>query len=87
MGSFVNLSYGEISGNTITGIWVDLPGSPSLGGGNLTLTIESNDRLVKAGESAARGAGMDAAAQRNGRPRATTGAAFAPNDNPSRRAE
>jgi hypothetical protein len=47
MGSFVNLSYGEISGNTITGIWVDLPGSPSLGGGNLTLRIESNDRLVK----------------------------------------
>jgi hypothetical protein len=56
VGSFVNLSYGEISGNTITGIWVDLPGSPSLGGGNLTLRIESNDRLVKVNSSTYYGA-------------------------------
>ena len=55
-GSFVNLAYGEISGNTITGIWVDLPGSPSLGGGNLTLRIESNDRFVKVSESSYYGA-------------------------------
>jgi hypothetical protein len=51
MGSFVNLSYGEISGNIINGIWVDLPGSPSLGGGNLSLRIESNDRFVKVSSS------------------------------------
>jgi hypothetical protein len=56
MGSFVNLSYGEISGNTISGIWVDLPNSPSLGGGNIALRIESNDRLVKVSETAHYGA-------------------------------
>jgi hypothetical protein len=56
VGSFANLSYGEISGNTITGIWVDMPGSPSLGGGNLTLRIESNDRLVKVGSNGSYGA-------------------------------
>ena len=54
MGSYVNASYGQISGNTITGTWVDMPGSPTLSGegtgwGNLTLRIESNDRLVKVG--------------------------------------
>jgi hypothetical protein len=56
MGSYVNLSYGEINGNTITGIWVDLPGSPSLGGGNLVLRIESNDRIVKVSSSTYYGA-------------------------------
>src|SRR6185436_8617930 len=37
MRSYVNLFSGEIAGNSITGMWVDLPGSPSLGGGNLIL--------------------------------------------------
>jgi hypothetical protein len=55
-GSFVNLAYGEIRGNVFTGIWVDLPDSPSLGGGNFTLRIESNDRLVKVSSSAYYGA-------------------------------
>jgi hypothetical protein len=55
-GSFVNVYYGEISGNMINGEWVDLPGSPSLGGGRLTLRIESNDRLVKAAASGPYGA-------------------------------
>ena len=50
-GSYVNISYGQISGNTITGMWVDMPGSPTLSGGTLTLRIESNDRLVKVGTS------------------------------------
>lgn len=50
-GSYVNLSYGQISGSTITGTWVDMPGSPTLSGGNLVLRIESNDRLVKVGAS------------------------------------
>jgi uncharacterized protein DUF4751 len=50
-GSFANIFVGEISGNSITGMWVDLPGSPALGGGNLTLRIESNNKLVKVGEN------------------------------------
>ena len=32
-GSFANVFVGEIAGNTINGSWIDLPGSPSLGGG------------------------------------------------------
>lgn len=51
MGSYANIFFGEISGNTITGTWVDLPGSQSLGGGNLTLQIQSNDYFIKIGES------------------------------------
>lgn len=49
--SYVNVFSGEIQGQTITGTWTDLPGSPSLGGGTLVLRIESNDRLVKTGEN------------------------------------
>ena len=45
--SFANMFIGEISGNTITGGWVDLPGSSVYSSGNMTLRIESNDRLVK----------------------------------------
>ena len=56
MRSYVNLFSGEITGNSLAGIWVDLPDSPTLGGGNLTLRIESNDRLVKVDSSAYYGA-------------------------------
>ena len=45
--SFANIFIGEISGNTIRGAWVDLPGSSVYSSGNMTLRIESNDRLVK----------------------------------------
>lgn len=51
VGSYANLFVGEISGNTLNGTWVDLPGSPSLGGGNLSLQIQSNDYFFKVGES------------------------------------
>jgi hypothetical protein len=50
VGAYANVFFGEISGNTLSGTWVDLPGSPSLGGGNLTLQIQSNDWFVKIGE-------------------------------------
>jgi hypothetical protein len=50
-GSYANVFVGEISGTTLTGTWVDLPGSPSLGGGTLTLQIQSNDYFIKVGES------------------------------------
>lgn len=51
MGSFANLSYGQIRGDLLETQWVDLPGSPALSGGTLRLRIESNDRLVKIGSS------------------------------------
>lgn len=51
VGSYANVFFGEISGNTLTGTWVDLPGSPSLGGGTMTLQIQSNDYFIKVGES------------------------------------
>jgi hypothetical protein len=51
VGSYANVFFGEISGNTLSGTWVDLPGSPSLGGGSLTLQIQSNDYFIKIGES------------------------------------
>jgi len=51
-GSYNNVAFGDISGNSINLKWVDLPGSPTLGGGDLTLRIESNNRLVKTGSTA-----------------------------------
>jgi hypothetical protein len=51
-GSYNNIAFGDITGNTINLKWVDLPGSPTLGGGDLTLRIESNDRLVKISSTA-----------------------------------
>jgi hypothetical protein len=48
--SFANTFEGEISGSTIEGSWLDLPGSPSLGGGRLSLKIESACRIVKTAE-------------------------------------
>jgi hypothetical protein len=56
MGSYANIFFGEISGNTIYGTWVDLPGSPSLSNGSLTLQIQSNDYFIKVGESTTYGA-------------------------------
>lgn len=55
-GSFANFFHGEISGNTVNGEWVDLPGSPTLSGGKLVLRIESKDRLVKVSSSNSYGA-------------------------------
>jgi hypothetical protein len=46
IGSYANLAIGQISGNTITGNWLDLPGSPWLGGGDIALRIDSNDRIT-----------------------------------------
>jgi LCCL domain len=54
--SFSNVFVGTIAGTTITGYWVDLPGSPALSGGTLTLRIDSNNHLVKIDESAPYGA-------------------------------
>ncbi len=51
VGSYANVFFGQISGNTLTGTWVDLPGSPNLGGGNLSLQMQSNDYFIKVGES------------------------------------
>lgn len=55
-GSYVNFAFGEITGNTMTGKWVDLPGSPTLGSGDISLRIESNDRFVKISSSSYYGA-------------------------------
>ncbi|MCA9839668.1 MAG: hypothetical protein KC422_22365 [Trueperaceae bacterium] len=51
VGSYANVFIGELYGNTLTGTWVDLPGSPNLGGGNLSLQIQSNDYFFKVAES------------------------------------
>jgi hypothetical protein len=56
LGSYANVFFGEITGNTITGTWVDLPNSPSLSSGNLTLQIQSNDWFIKVSESNVYGA-------------------------------
>lgn len=50
-GSYANVFIGEISGTTLSGTWVDLPGSPNLGGGSLSLQIQSNDYFFKVAES------------------------------------
>lgn len=50
-GSFANIFEGDISGTSIEGSWIDLPGSPFLGGGKMSLKIESDCKIVKTGES------------------------------------
>ncbi len=50
MMSFANIYYGDIKGNTVDGIWIDLPGSPYVGDGKIFLRIESDCRLVKTAE-------------------------------------
>jgi hypothetical protein len=47
MGSFANMFQGQISGDTIDGVWEDLPGSPTIGGGRMLLKIESECRFVR----------------------------------------
>jgi hypothetical protein len=47
----INVFMGTVSGNTITGQWVDLPGGNVQQIGTLTLRIESNDRIVKTGST------------------------------------
>lgn len=47
MGSWANVFQGQISGNTIDGVWEDLPGSPTIGGGRMLLRIESDCRFVR----------------------------------------
>jgi protein gp37 len=51
----MNVFFGTISGSTIAGRWLDLPGGQLLSEGSITLRIESNDRLVKTGSSIAYG--------------------------------
>jgi hypothetical protein len=46
-----NVFMGTIEGSTISGRWIDLPGAQILNSGNLTLRIESKDRLVKISSS------------------------------------
>jgi hypothetical protein len=55
-GSHVNIGVGSVASGVVTVRWVDLQGSPTLGGGDLTLRIESADRLVKIGSTAHYGA-------------------------------
>ena len=45
--------HGTIAGNTIAGKWADLPTGELRNGGQLALRVESNDRMVKVGESQA----------------------------------
>jgi hypothetical protein len=52
----VNVFYGIIAGNNVDGEWADLPCWPVSNSGTLALKIESGDRLVKIGQSAAYGA-------------------------------
>jgi len=50
LGSFANVFEGDISGAKIEGSWIDLPGSPLIGGGKLFLKIESECKIVKMNE-------------------------------------
>jgi hypothetical protein len=47
-----NVFYGIMAGDYLTGQWADLPGGQLRGNGTLSLRIESNDRMVKIGQSA-----------------------------------
>ncbi len=49
--SFANTFQGDVNGSSIDGSWVDLPGSPAISGGKLSLKIESECRIVKTGEA------------------------------------
>jgi hypothetical protein len=53
-----NVFRGVIEGNILTGEWADLPGGELFNGGQLRLAIESNDRIVKIGESIPYGASV-----------------------------
>ncbi len=48
-----NVFHGAIAGNTLTGLWYDLPANPYRAfGASLSVRIESNNRIVKVSESA-----------------------------------
>lgn len=48
-----NVFHGAIAGNTLTGLWYDLPANPYQAfGASLSVRIESNNRIVKVSESA-----------------------------------
>jgi len=46
-----NIFHGIIAGEYLTGEWADLPGGQMRGNGALSLRIESDNRMVKIGES------------------------------------
>lgn len=47
-----NIFHGAVAGNNLTGIWCDLPSSPTQGcGQSLSLRIENNNRMVKLASS------------------------------------
>ena len=50
----VNVFYGTIAGDMITGRWADLPGGNLQGQGTIGLRIESNDRIVKISQTGSR---------------------------------
>jgi hypothetical protein len=50
-GGSINVYVGEMSGNVINGVWVDLPQSSTYNTGQLNLRIDSKDHLVKVGEN------------------------------------
>jgi hypothetical protein len=47
IGSWANVFHGQINGNLIDGVWEDLPGSPTIGGGRMLLKVESDCRFVR----------------------------------------
>ena len=48
LGSYANVFHGQITGDMIDGVWEDLPGSPTIGGGRMRLKVESDCRFVRA---------------------------------------
>ncbi|HEX6190633.1 MAG TPA: hypothetical protein VFZ40_21460 [Pyrinomonadaceae bacterium] len=47
LGSYANVFQGQIIDDKIDGVWEDLPGSPTIGGGRMLLRIESECRFVR----------------------------------------
>lgn len=47
MGSWANMFQGQMTGDKIDGVWEDLPGSPTIGGGRMLLKVESSCRFVR----------------------------------------
>jgi hypothetical protein len=70
----INVFYGIIAGETITGSWADVPGGNRQGNGTIALRIESNERIIKISESGKYGGTFW---QRVGEP-VTTGATQSP---------
>jgi hypothetical protein len=54
----VNVFMGYLAGNTITGIWADVPGGEMMGNGTLSLKVESQNRMVKIDQSGNYGANV-----------------------------